>query len=148
MSFVATVDVSLRPSIRALQCIFFLHGIPVAALPFAMRPGLPMIALLLCFGGSWLWVRRHPVFGFGPKALVRLVWHEDGRWTVYAPNGAHSDAVLLPHGYRHPALLVLNFQLADGRRRTRVLLGDEADEESLRRLRARLAVTPDAAPDP
>jgi toxin CptA len=142
MSFDATVDVTLKPSLRALQWLFVLHGVPVAALPFAMDPGVPMIALLAAFAVSWLWLRRHPAFGYGPRALVRLVWHAASEnWTVYAPNGAHTEATLLPHSYRHPALLVLNFQFADGRRRTRVLLGDEAEMESLRRLRARLATS-------
>lgn len=138
-SFGATVDLTLRPSIRGLQALFFLHGIPVAALPFAMAPGLPMLGLLLAFAGSWLWLRRHRALGYGPRALTRIVWHASGGWTVYNEAGKSADAELLPGSFRHPAILVLNFRLPDGSKRTRVLLGDEAPEEPLRRLRARLA---------
>jgi hypothetical protein len=35
---------------------------------------------------------------------------------------------------------VLNFRLKDGTRRTRAVLGDEVDEDALRRLRARLSL--------
>jgi toxin CptA len=146
-SFGATVDLTLQPSVRGLQALFFLHGIPVAALPFAMAPGVPMVLLLAGFAASWIWLRRHRALGFGPRALTRLVWHATGGWTVYNAAGTHADAELLPNSFRHAAILVLNFRLPDGSKRTRILLGDEAPVEALRRLRARLA-TQETPTDP
>lgn len=136
--FDATIDLALRPSLRALSCLFWLHvGVLVLAL-VALRTG-PVLALLaLAMAGSWFWTRRHPAFGHGRRALTRLTWHAEGAWTLHDASGASFDAELLGSSLVHDALLVLNFRLKQGGRRSRVLLGDEIDDESLRRLRARL----------
>ena len=137
-SFDGTIDLALRPSMRALQWLFALHVVPVALLPFAMNPGAPLMLLVGAFGLSWLWLRRHPAFGFGKRAVQRLTWHADGTWLVQDAEGRKSEAELRPNSYVHMRLLVLNFKLKSGGRRTRVLLGDELEQELLRRLRARL----------
>jgi len=138
--FAATIDLALRPSLRALTWLFWLHagvlGLALAALP----AGAPMVAMAVAVGVSWFWTRRHPVFGHGARALARLTWHADGSWHVRDAAGRQSDAELLGDSLVHDLLLVLNFRLKDGGRRSRALLGDEADEESLRRLRARLGM--------
>lgn len=145
-SFAGTIDLQLRPSLRALKLLFALHLVPVAILPFAMQPGQPMIVLAAAFALSWLWLRRHPVFGFGPRALARLTWHAEadadaGTWSVREQSGLSSTAELLGNSYVHPKLLVLNFRLKDGTRRSRAIFGDEATPGQLQRLRARLAST-------
>lgn len=140
MSFETTVDVSLQPSVRLLKWVSTLHVLPLAALPFAMQPGPAMWVLIAAFGGSWLWLRRHPALGLGRKALVRLIWNADGSWTVRDAAGRQQGAELLGDSVRHPRLLVLRFRLADGVTRTRLIAGDEAEPEGLRRLRARLSM--------
>lgn len=140
MNFETTVDVRLRPSLGLLKWISTLHVLPLACLPFAMQAGPAMWALIAAFGTSWLWLRRHPALGLGRKALVQLIWNSDGRWTVADAAGRQQAAELLDNSLRHPRLLVLNFRCADGRRRSRVLFGDELDADSLRRLRARLSL--------
>lgn len=143
-SFDATIDLLLRPSLRALKILFLLHLVPLAALPFAMPSGIPMLLLAGALLASWLYLRRHPAFGFGPRALSRLTWHADGRWTVHA-GGAAKDAQLLGSSHVHSLLIVLRFREQDGPVRTRALLGDETAPELLQRLRARLAVAHDAS---
>jgi len=138
-SFADTIDLQLRPSLRALKLLFALHLVPVGLLPFAMQPGQPMIVLAAAFAVSWLWLRRHPVFGFGPRALVRVTWQADGSWALREQSGLSSAAELLGNSYLHPKLLVLNFKLKDGARRSRAILGDEATPAQLQRLRARLS---------
>ncbi len=140
MSSATTVELRLLPSVRLLKIVSTLHMLPLVALPFAMQPGLAMWALIAAFAGSWLWLRRHPAFGFGKAALVRLTWHEDDRWTVHQANGVQHTARLRPDSSRHPQLLILRYALQDGGTRTRLIAGDETDPESLRRLRARLSV--------
>jgi toxin CptA len=137
-SFGATIDLALRPSLRALRWIFFAHVVVLALLPFAIQPGRPMLLLAAALAVSWLWLRRHPALGFGPRALTRITWHAGGDWSLQDAVGQKSDAELLGSSYVHPQLLVLNFRLRDQQRRTRVLLGDECESEQLRRLRARL----------
>ena len=137
-AFDATIELAPRPSVRALTLLFWLHVAILALLLVAVRPGPGMAALAAIVALSWVMTRRHPVFGFGPNALSRLTWHAGGQWSVHDTRGARWDAELLGSSLVHDRLLVLNFRLQDGARRTRALLGDEPDAELLRRLRARL----------
>lgn len=137
----STVDVRLQPSLRAFQAVFVLHLFPAGLIPFAMQPGTPMLLLIAAIGASWLWLRRHPAFGYGARAISRITAHADGHWTIGDARAEAQAAELLPHSLVHPWLLVLNFRLADGSRRTRVMAGDEADADALRRLRVRLSAS-------
>lgn len=137
-SFAATTDLNLRPSFRAHRFLFILHLLAIALVLAAMSPGLPMLLLAAAFGASWLWLRRHAAFGFGHRALVRLVWQADGQWLVVDSSGNRAEADLLGNSCVHSRLMVLNFRLKTGKRRTRVVLGDELGADPLRRLRARL----------
>lgn len=136
-SFDATLDLALRPSAAAHRWLFGLHVLVVVAL-MALPAGAWAVLLALGVLASWAWVRRHPAFGYGARALTRLTWHADGHWTLHTAAGDVADATLRGDSVVHPRLLALNFDLAGGGRRTRVLLGDEIEEEPLRRLRARL----------
>ncbi|HUP92765.1 MAG TPA: protein YgfX [Solimonas sp.] len=140
-SFAGTTELRLKPSLRALQLLLLVHLVPLGLLPLAMEPGWPMALTAAAFALSWWWLRRRPEFGFGPRAIDRIVWNPDGSWVLHVREH-HAEALLLGSSYLHPRLIVLNFRLKDGRRRSRALLGDEAEPEVLRRLRARLAATP------
>lgn len=140
MSSATTVELQLVPSLKALKIISTLHILPLAALPFAMQPAPVMWALIAAFAGSWFWLRRHAAFGFGQTALVRLTWHADDSWTLREAGGAQHTATLRGDSTRHPQGLILRYDLKGGGTRTRVIAGDEADGDSLRRLRARLSV--------
>jgi toxin CptA len=136
--FDATIDLAPQPSLRALSYLFWVHtGVLVLAL-VVLRPGPPMAALAVAVAASWFWTRRHPALGFGKRALTRLTWHAEGGWTLHDAGGAKVEAELSGSSLVHDSLLVLNFRLKDGSRRTRALLGDEVSGELLRRLRARL----------
>jgi len=137
-SFDATIELQPRPSLRALTLLFWLHVGVLGALLFVLRAGPGMAGLAAIVALSWIMTRRHPVFGFGPNALARLTWHADGTWSVHDTRGARWEAELLGSSLVHEYLLVLNFKLQDGTRRSRALLGDELEPEQLRRLRARL----------
>lgn len=140
MSSATTVDLQLRPSLQLLKIVSTLHMLPLAVLPFAMQPGPAMWALIAAFAGSWFWLRRHAAFGYGQRALVRLTWHADDSWTLHEASGAQHSAQLKGDSSRHPQVLVLRYALKNGGSRTRLIAGDETDAESLRRLKARLAV--------
>lgn len=140
--FNATLDLQLRPSLRMVQAMLALHLIAIV-LVFLAAPaksaGLLLSFLILI---SWLRLRRPAAAGYGAGALRRLIWHaDDDGWRVETSAGQASDARLLPGSVVWSWLIVLNFRLASGARRSRLLLGDEADAEQLRRLRARLLST-------
>lgn len=139
-SFDSTVDVTLRPSTRALQGGVVLHGalavllMASGAAPWALMVGASGLAV------SWAWLRRHPAFGHGSRALTRLVWHGDGRWTLHTAGGVMLDAELQSDSIVLARLWVLRFRAVSGARRVRIVFGDEAPPEQLRRIRARLTV--------
>jgi toxin CptA len=137
-SFDATIDLRPRASLRALTALMLLHGSAGLLMLLAQPP--PWLAILLLAGValSWLRLRRHPVFGFGDKALARLTWHAEGSWTLHDAGGSQAQAQLAADSLVLPGLLVLNFKCDDGSRRSRALLGDELDAELLKQLRARL----------
>lgn len=135
-----SVDVVLKPSAQAHRLLFWLHILPLALLPFSMEPGPIMLALACVIAGSWAMLRRHPSFGFGPKAIVRIVASPgEDRWQVANPAGTLFDSKLEASSSVYSRLVILNFLVGDKRRRrTRILFGDEAGETALRRLRVRL----------
>lgn len=139
-SFAATIDLAPRASLRALSLLMVLHGSAGLLMMLAQPPSWLMALTIVAVLFSWTRVRRHPAFGFSDRALSQLTWHEDGRWTLHEAGGATFAAQLEGDSLVLPSLLVLNFRLADGRRRTRALLGDELEPEVLKRLRARLAL--------
>lgn len=137
-SFDAPIDLKLHHSMRGLQWVFLLHVLPVALLPFALPPGALLAAACGAFAVSWLWLRRHPALGFGKRAIVKILWGADGKWLLTDAEGRKSEATLLPSSYVHARLIVLNFKLNSGTKRTRIIIGDEVVQEQLRHLRARL----------
>lgn len=141
-----SVDLQFKHSARAHQLLFWTHVLPLAALPLAMDAQPALLGVALAIGLSWLWVRRHPAFGHGPTAIVRIACSPEGRWSIANRAGQRAEAELMGDSTVLSWLLILNFRTAEGRRRTRVLLGDEAEPASLRRLRARLASGAPAGP--
>lgn len=117
----------------------WVHALPAALLPFAMAPGWPMVAVAGLIALSWVGLRHHPALGFGRRAITRLRWDTEGQWTVWLA-GQPTPAELLGNSLLHPRILILRFRLDSGRRVSRLILGDEAPEGPLRRLRARLAI--------
>src|SRR3546814_5375275 len=104
-----TVDLRLKPSLRALRVVFLLHVICLVLLMFAMQPGWPMMVLVALFGVSWFALRHSAVLGLNTKAITRVVWHADGGWLVF--RGVHEcKAELKDNSMIHAALHVLNFR--------------------------------------
>lgn len=136
--FSTSLDLSPRPSVRAVAWLSALH---IAAIVLVVLSGPSKyvgVGMAFLFLLSWFSLRRHPAFGYGPRALARLIRHAEGGWTLESQREGRQDAELLPGSVVQSWIVVLNFRLASGGRRTRVLLGDELAPELQRRLRARL----------
>lgn len=134
-----SLDLPLKSSARAHQLMFWMHVLPLALMPMAMEPGALMVGVAFAIALSWVFVRRHAAFGFGPAAIVRIAVDPEGHWTIRNPSGTRLDVTLEGDSVVWSWLLILNFRGEDGRRRSRVLLGDEAEPDALRRLRTKLA---------
>jgi toxin CptA len=135
-----TVDLTLKPSMRAMLWAYGLHVFCLILLLLAQPSTAVMIGFAAAFGLSWFTVRRHPAFGYGPKAIQRIVWHADGNWTLHRGNGQSAEATLDPGSIVRGPVLVLRFRVEAAKGATRLICGDELDGEALRRLRARLSV--------
>lgn len=142
----STVELRLQPSRLALRLLLTLHALVLLGLLATLEPGVPMALFALATGLSWYWLRRHPAFGYGPRAIIRVVAQGDGGWRLTDARGTEYQARLLGDSYRHSRLLILNFRLENGVRCSRALLGDECPAESLRRLRVRLGEASDRNP--
>lgn len=138
--FSTSLDLSPRPSVRAVAWLSALHMAAIVLVVLSAPPKWVGLGLSLLFLLSWFSLRRHPVFGYGPRALTHLIWHAEGGWTVESARG-RDDAELLNGSVVQSWIMVLNFRLKQGGKRTRVLVGDELNADQMRRLRARLLNT-------
>ena len=105
----------IRPGVsrRLLHIVLLLHGLTlpvVLALPVAWPWRTLLVAALLvglagslggAVGHRWSWVPR------------QAIWHPEGHWTLTLGDGREVPARLLTTTYVSPALVVLNFRLAD-----------------------------------
>lgn len=133
-----SLDLSPRPSVRAVVVLSLLHMAAITLTVLAQLPKWAAATMILLFLASWLTLRRHAAFGYGPRALRHLILHAEGGWTVESVRDGRQDAELLGSSVAQSWIIVLNFRLKQGGTRSRVLAGDELDAEALRRLRARL----------
>ena len=103
-------------------------AVVVSSLPLGIKAGLIAgIALALFRFGQQYGYR----WGRGFIARIDLL---DGGWLLETGDGTLHRAALTG-GYAHPGIVILNFRLENGRRRSLALLPDAADAEALRRLR-------------
>ena len=79
------------------------------------------------------------------RADVGLNRRADCSWQLRLGDGTVHQARLLTDSYFHPELLVLNFRLVNGKRRSVVLVRESADRVGLRRLRVALTLGVPAA---
>lgn len=136
----SALDLSLRPSARAHRWAFWLHVLPAALLPLATRAPQWAVPLLLLILLSWAWVRRHRVFGYGPRAIQRILARPDGSWWLIRNDGQGGAASLSADSVVSGDLAVLRWRYDDGGVASRLLTGDEAEPEQLRRLYLRLGL--------
>lgn len=116
-------------------CVHVIAGLSVIFLPvstWVMCAAL-FVLVLLCV----VTYRTH-VSLRSRRAVVALNRYADDAWQLRLVSGASYQARLLPDSYVHPELLVLNFRLDIGERRSVVLMSDSADAARLRRLRVGL----------
>lgn len=118
-------------------CVYAAAVLVIVILPvaFLVKCGALLVSLLSC---ALTYQRR--VNLRSRHAIVGLNRHTDGSWQLRLTDGNTHQASLLPDSYLHPELLVLNFRLGSGKRRSVVLVRDSADATSLRRLRVGLAL--------
>lgn len=103
-------------------------AVVVSTVPFWVKAGFIVGIMLALVRFGWQYGYRH---GRGFMSRIELL---DGRWRIKAGDGTIHHA-RLTGGYANSGIIILNFRLESGGRRSLVLLPDAADAEALRRLR-------------
>lgn len=132
------IEIALRRSRRVAGFLFVSHALALGAAAYAHLPPVAAAALAATVLTSFILnFRRHCQLE-GRRAVRRVVWSADGRWTLTDGTGAEHPATLEPGPTVTPELVILRLRGADGVTRTVLLLADSADQDQVRRLRARL----------
>ncbi len=109
------------------------HGLAGIATIVASVPLWVKAGLLAGIGLSLVWTGYRYGWRRGGGFITRVELL-DGRWRLETGDGIRHPA-WLTGGYAQPGIVVLNFRLDSGWRRSLVLLPDAVDSETLRRLR-------------
>lgn len=143
---VTPLAVEIRPSrwlARYVVSVYSVAGLIIMQLPLSPWDLIVALCGLLLSGA----VTYHRRVGLrGRSAVVAINRRVDGIWCLRQTDGVSHQAKLLPDSFLHPELLVLNFRLGNGRRRYVVLARDSSGVNSLRRLRAMLALGKSESP--
>jgi len=97
------------------------------------------------------WMPARPLFSKLWPALVEAVWDEHDQWLLTDAGQQIHYAELAPASYVHAQLAVINLRLQNqawyNRRRAIILLRDNIDADTFRRLRIRLRWYASQVPD-
>ncbi len=136
-AFQAPIRLKLRSSrwltIGLLTTHFGAMGILI---PLDLALWAKLVAVFV-LTGSLIHSLRQYVLRFSPSSLEELQLNADGEWLLTNAQGETHLAELLPGAFVHPWLIALRFKV-EGRTQPVVLLPDQADPDTLRRLRVRL----------
>lgn len=136
-AFIAPIHISLGPSRwLGLGLAIAYGGAGLAILALAW-PGWTKILLEFIVIAGWVRAFRWHVQHRG-DAIIALDATAEGEWIVTTARRGKCRGMLARDSVVLPWLTVLIFKLEDGRRRSVVLLPDNVDVHSFRRLRVRL----------
>jgi toxin CptA len=137
---VTPLSIEIRPSrwlARYVLSVYAAAALTVIGLPISPWVTSTVLCILSISG---LLTYQTRVRLRSRRAVVALNRCADASWQLRSADGTAHQARLLPDSYLHPELLVLNFRLGNGKRRSVVLVRDSADKTTLRRLRVALAL--------
>jgi len=127
-----------RSSKHLSFALFFLHGVAlVVAANLTVPVWLNLVLSIAVLANFYTTFSVH-VLGRGKYALLNMVWSDEGDWTLINGLGEEYRAVLQSNSYVHPQLVVLNFRILSGGRRTALLLRDSLDNKTFRDLLIRM----------
>lgn len=127
-----------RPSRGLAWGVTVVHVLAmVVILPLALPWWVKLVVSLAVIAQGILIWRNH-VSPIAAGAIREIVWKADGEWELVRVDGGATPTRLRRASYVQPALVVLRFIEAGGRRRSVLLPADGVDAELHRRLRVAL----------
>ncbi|HEC30130.1 MAG TPA: hypothetical protein ENI65_11150 [Gammaproteobacteria bacterium] len=133
-----------RSSQYFAMALFVLHGMALVVATNLTIPGWMSIVLSVVVLANFYTTFNIHILGRGPNAILSMVWDNDGEWKVINGQGEELEVSLLPSSYVHQYLVVLNFLINKGGRRTAILLRDSLDPKTFRELLVRMRIEADS----
>lgn len=140
--YAAPLYLKRHPSRILAVYLAAVHSGVLALLPWLALAWELATLLSMAIIASFCLSLRSQALLLSPKAIVEISWDSERVWRLRQRNGIEWVGKLLPGCFVGPRLVVLNFALGSQWRRAGVvLLPDNANPETLRRLRVRLRAT-------
>lgn len=137
--FAERVEFDIRPSRLLGGALIVLHAGAVALVAAVTLPFWAQLLLgAAVLTSLWQSIGRH-VRLLHPNAITGLICDGAAQWWVRFRSGDTEPVTILPTSYLHSQLVVLNLRSTiSGQVRSAILLGDNIDRTTFRRLRVRL----------
>jgi len=134
--YVPPLRINLKPSRLLSTFIISTHILTLGVLwlsplQFAINSLLTLVLIISAF----LSLKRHV---FENHRIQEIIHDSDRDWQLIIGDGKEVYAELQANSYRHPFISILNFKTEDKERYSAILLPDNVDRESFRRLRVLL----------
>ncbi|MDH5189835.1 MAG: hypothetical protein OEW89_01145 [Gammaproteobacteria bacterium] len=128
--------INLKPSRLLSTFIISTHTLTLGVLwlsplQFAINSLLTLVLIISAF----LSLKRHV---FENHRIQEIIHDSDRDWQLIIGDSKEVYAELQANSYRHPFISILNFKTEDKERYSAILLPDNVDRESFRRLRVLL----------
>jgi len=133
-----TLHIEPRGSRHMAMAFLFLHGVALIVAANLTMPAWVSVVISVAVLANFFTVFNVHVLGRGRNAILSMVWEDDGEWTLINGHHEKQTASLLPSSYVHTQLVVLNFCLQEGGRRTAILLRDSLSPKTFRDLLKRM----------
>ncbi len=132
-AYATPLRLDIKPHAARQYFFLLIAAISMAAVWLAnIVMGLKMLLWLLVILAGWRSYRHN-------RLACSLIWQQHNHWILVMDNEP-LEARLLPGSFNSPFLMVLNFALLTGGRKTVLLLPAEVEGEAYRRLRVRFRV--------
>ena len=142
--YASPLQLDVYTSRSLLFFVFVIHAIALAALiVFVALPLIAIITLGLVLIINFFRVMRTHALRGSRKAVVRLIWEDNGHWYFVRRSGEKTRVKYKGNSIASPWLTVLNFKVPDKWfSESVILVRDNVNIDSHRKLRVRLQTTP------
>jgi hypothetical protein len=137
---VPPLHIEPRVSVQLSVALLFIHGLALIAVFSLSEPVWVYFTLVsLVLMNFYMTFNTH-VLGRGKRAILSMIWDENGDWVVTSNDGQPVQAKLLPGSFVHVYLMILSFRLENHQRRNVLILPDALHPNTYRKLLARMRI--------
>lgn len=142
--YASPLRLEVYPSPRLSFLLLVLHLAAIGLFVFlAFDIVITVLGIMLMLVSAYFTIQKYGRQKLA-SAVVRVVWDADDVWQLETLNGQYFTMTLLPDSYVHPSISILRFNPISGQQfawgSLIILLKDNVDADSFRRLRVRLKV--------